>query len=68
MDLEIMKIGDRNTAAYGVFKFNNFTNARNFAERGRKPMAIVLGDNQVFWVTSLAIGEVLVKLGYQLAE
>lgn len=68
MDVKIKKIVDRNTAVYGVFKFNNFTNARDFAERGRKPMVIILGDDQVFWVTSLAIGEVLLKLGYQLAE
>ena len=30
-------------------------------------MVIVLGDDQLFWVVSLALGEELVKSGYELA-
>jgi hypothetical protein len=34
----------------------------------RKPMVIVLGDDQLFWVVSVALREELVKSGYELAK
>jgi len=47
MELKIKGIGERNSGAYGVFKFGNLANARSFAFRARKPMVIVLGDDQL---------------------
>jgi hypothetical protein len=54
--------------SHGIFKFGKLANARSFADRARKPMVIILGDDQLFWVVSLALGEELVKSGYELAE
>jgi hypothetical protein len=68
MDLKMKEIGDRNSVASGIFKFGYLANARSFAERGRKPMLVLLGDDQLFWVVSLASGEQLVKSGYELAD
>ena len=68
MELKIKGIGKRNSGAYGIFKFNHLANARSFADRARKPMVIVLGDDQLFWVVPLALGEELVKSGYELAK
>jgi hypothetical protein len=53
---------------HGVFKFNHLANARNFAERAKKPMVIILGDDQLFWVVSPALGEELLRSGYELAD
>lgn len=63
-DMERAKL----TAPKGVSKFNHLANARSFSDRPKKPMAILLGDDQLFWVVSLALGEELVKSGYELAE
>jgi hypothetical protein len=54
--------------SHGIFKFRNLTNARNFAERAKKPMVIILGDDQLFWVVSPALGEELLRSGYELAD
>lgn len=54
--------------SHGIFKSGKLANARSFADRARKPMVIVLGDDQLFWVVSLALGEELVKSGYELAK
>jgi hypothetical protein len=67
MELKIKGIGERNSEANGIFKFGNFANARSFADRARKPMVIVLRDDQLFWVVSFALGEELVRSGYELA-
>ena len=56
------------TAPKEVSKFNHLANARSFANRPKKPMVILLGDDQLFWVVSLALGEELAKAGYELAE
>ena len=53
MELKIKGIGEGNSAAYGIFKFGNFANAGSFTGMARKPMVIVLGDDQLFWVVSL---------------
>jgi hypothetical protein len=61
-------MGIKISPSHGIFKFGKLANARSFADRARKPVVIVLGDDQLFWVVSLALGEELVKSGYELAE
>jgi hypothetical protein len=68
MDLNIKGIGGRNCVASGIFKFRYLANARSFADGARKPMLVILGDDQLFWVVSLGLVEQLVKSGYELAE
>ena len=55
------------TPSHGNFRFSNFTNAKDFANRATKSMAILLGDDGKYWVVSLGLGEELVKSGYELA-
>jgi hypothetical protein len=54
--------------AGGIYKFGSLANARNFAGRTTKPMVIILGDDMLFWVVSLAMGEQLMTSGYEAAE
>jgi hypothetical protein len=61
-------VGIKISPSHGIFKFGKLANARSFADRARKPMVIILGDDQVFWVVSFSLGEELVKSGYELAE
>jgi hypothetical protein len=68
MGLKIKGIGERNSEAYGILKFANLANARSFADRTKKPMVIVLGDDGHYWVVSLSLGNELVRAGYELAE
>jgi hypothetical protein len=56
------------TAANGVFKFNNFLNVKDFADRAIKSIAILLGDDGKYWVVTLGLGEELIKSGYELTE
>lgn len=46
-------------------KFTNETTARNFSNRTDKASAIVLGDDNKYWVVTLAKMEELVKAGYE---
>ena len=62
------EIATKISRPYGVFKFNHLAIARSFADKSKKPMAILMGDDQLFWVASLALGEELLKSGYELAE
>jgi hypothetical protein len=55
------------TPSHGNFRFSNFADARDFADRARKSMVILLGDDERYWVVSLALGEELLKSGYELA-
>ena len=64
----INEIRSKNSMAYGIFKFGNLVNARNFADRTIKPMVIMLGDDMRFWVVTLGLGEQLMKSGYEAAE
>ena len=64
----INEIRSKNSMAYGIFKFGNLVNARNFVDRAIKPMVIMLGDDMRFWVVTLGLGEMLVKSGYEAAE
>jgi hypothetical protein len=50
------------------FEFNTLAMATRFTERAIKPMDIILGDNGLFWVVTLADGERLVRAGYERAE
>jgi hypothetical protein len=61
MELNIKEIGDRNSVAYGIFKLWHLVNARNFADGARKPILVILGDDEFFWVVSLALREGLSK-------
>jgi hypothetical protein len=61
-------MGIKISPSHGIFKFGKLANARSFANRAKKPMVILLGDDQLFWVVSLALGEELAKSGYELAE
>lgn len=41
--IKIKGIGERNSGAYGIFKFAKLANARSFVDRARKPMVINFG-------------------------
>lgn len=49
-------------------KFENYANAQNFSNRTLKASAVILGDDNNFWVVNLATMEKLLKAGYELAE
>ena len=49
-------------------KFNTLSAARNFSYRTIKTSAVILGDDELFWVVTLATMEKLLKAGYELAE
>jgi len=64
-----MKQGEiKITPSNGIFKFINLSNAKNLADRAKKSMAILLGDDGRYWVVSLGLGEKLMKAGYEMAE
>jgi hypothetical protein len=50
-----------------MFKFNSLAAATSFANRTIKPHAIILGDDELFWVVSLSTMERLLRQGYELA-
>jgi len=50
-----------------MFKFNSLKSAQSFADKAIKPQAIILGDDNLFWVVSLREGQKLVKQGYEVA-
>ena len=49
------------------FRFTTLARARSFARGTIKPHDIVLGDDEYFWVVTLAEAETLVRLGYERA-
>jgi hypothetical protein len=51
-----------------TFEFTQLSTALKFAHRTVKASAVILGDNQKFWVVSLAEMEKLLAAGYELAE
>jgi len=53
------------TAAY---KFKSRETAFSFANRCIKPMAVMLGDDEGFWVVTMAEAAALKKAGYEWAE
>ena len=63
MNIEEVKL----TAPNGIFRFSNFAIAKGFADRTKKSMAILLGDDGKYWVVSLGLGEELIKSGLEVA-
>jgi hypothetical protein len=49
-------------------KFNSLALATSFADRCHKPQMVILGDDEMFWVCSLAKGEKLIRAGYESAR
>jgi len=49
-------------------KFNDLNLARGFKNRTTKASAIIMGDDQKYWVVSLREIERLLKAGYELIE
>jgi hypothetical protein len=68
VELKIKEIGGRNSVSSRIFKFGHLANARSFSDRARKPMLVILGDDELFWVVSLALGDELVKAGYEIVK
>lgn len=50
-----------------IYRFTTRALAASFANRTEKPMAIILGDDEKYWVVSLANASRLIKSGYELA-
>lgn len=48
-------------------RFNNFNVASSFSAMTLKSSAIILGDDNQFWVVNLATMERLIRAGYELA-
>jgi len=49
-------------------KFHHLGNARSFALRCHKIAMIVHGDDMLFWVVTPAVGERLVRGGFEYAD
>jgi hypothetical protein len=49
-------------------KFNSLANAESFCEHTVKMSAIILGDDEKFWVVNLRVFEQLLKAGYSRAD
>lgn len=49
-------------------KFKFYANARSFSNRTIKASAIILGDDGLYWVVTLAEMERLLKTGYELID
>jgi hypothetical protein len=49
------------------FEFTDRGNALSFADRCLKMQMVILGDNERFWVVSMADGEYLIRNGYEAA-
>lgn len=51
-----------------IAKLNTLGNARSFSNKTIKMTAIILGDDDLFWVVTLGVMERLLKQGYEIAE
>ncbi|MFZ5856765.1 MAG: hypothetical protein ACOYZ6_08040 [Chloroflexota bacterium] len=49
-----------------IAKFNSYQSAESFSNRTIKANAIILGDDDLYWVVNLATMEKLLKSGYEL--
>jgi hypothetical protein len=56
---------DHQNAGGQMFKFSRQQIAQDFADRAAKAMMIILGDDQKFWVVTMAEGERLIRSGYE---
>jgi hypothetical protein len=50
-----------------IYRFRIQSLATSFADRTVKPMMVLLGDDEKFWVVTLADAERLVGSGYEVA-
>lgn len=50
-----------------MFKFNALSAAKSFSDRAEKIMAIILGDDNKYWVVTPKQANELIKQGYELA-
>lgn len=48
-------------------RFNSFRAASGFSAKTLKPSAIILGDDDRFWVVNLATMERMIRAGYEIA-
>ncbi|MGB2694774.1 MAG: hypothetical protein WBD55_06245 [Dehalococcoidia bacterium] len=51
-----------------IGKFNTYGAAKSFADRATKIVMLVLGDDGLIWAVTPAVGERLVRAGYEYAE
>lgn len=51
-----------------MFKFSSLANAQGFRNKATKPMMIIQGDNNKFWVVSMKEGSKLQKQGYEVVK
>lgn len=49
-------------------RFQDASLAWSFADRGLKPQLVILGDDERYWVVSMAEGESLLRAGHEAAE
>ena len=57
-----------NNKKENIFKFNTLAAAKRFSQSTIKASVIMLGDDELFWVVSLATMVRLMRGGYELAE
>jgi len=50
-----------------IYRFRSHSSADNFTYGTVKPMMVILGDDEYFWVVTLADGERLLASGYEVA-
>jgi len=50
-----------------IAKFNSYSYASTFAEHSTIPTAIILGDDNLYWIVTLANMEKALNAGYELA-
>lgn len=60
-------VGTETKTEATMFKFKNIQNAEGFKNRCLKAHEIILGDDGLFWVVTLATMERLLKQGYEIA-
>lgn len=49
-----------------IAKFNTYESAEKFSSRTFKASAIILGNDNLYWVVNLATMEKLIESGYEL--
>ena len=56
------------TLKYQPFKFNSRETAFSFARGCKKSMAVMLGDDEMFWVVCMADAARMERAGYEWAN
>jgi hypothetical protein len=51
-----------------IGRYDNLANAIGAQDKREKASAVMLGDDEQFWVVTLATMEKLIKLGYEVAN